>query len=94
MKKLGLIAACAALPAAAAAQDGHWGYYEPGDGTMHDHNVRAMDRFGDKLAEAEKLDVILKPFRKAPVQLSFDVTGAKGAIERVYKACGDEAKFG
>ena len=34
MKKLGLIAACAALPAAAAAQDGNWGYYEPGDGTM------------------------------------------------------------
>ena len=166
MKKWVWVAACAALPAVAAAQEGNWGYFEPGDGTMqagiagdngaqlilkcdkkgkdkvyaviavgtelapakgasqfesrdvlltydggapaddqwrfndkfamamNDHNVRAMDRFGDKLAEAEKLDVILKPFRKAPVQLSFDVTGAKGAMERVYKTCGDEVPFG
>jgi len=166
MKKSMLIAACAALPAVAAAQEGNWGYYEPGDGTMqagvagdngsqlilkcdkkgkdkvyaviavgtelapakgasqfesrdvlltydggspgddqwrfndkfamamNDHNVRAMDRFGGKLAGAQKLDVILKPFRKAPVQLSFDVTGAKTAMERVYAACDDQAPFG
>ena len=74
--------------------DDQWRFNDKFAMAMNDHNVRAMDRFGDKLAEAEKLDVILKPFRKAPVQLSFDVTGAKGAMERVYKTCGDEVPFG
>ena len=165
MNRMAIAIALAAGPAAAVAQEGSWGYFEPGDGTlqagiaaadgsqlilkcdkkgkdkvyaviavgtelapakgasefesrevmltydggspaddqwrfndkfamaMNDHNVRAMDRFGAKLAAAEKLDVILKPFRKAPVQLSFDVTGANAAMERVYAACGDEVPF-
>lgn len=166
MHKLIFGATLVAIPVGAFPQDGNWGYYEPGDGTMqagiaggngaqlilkcdkkgkdkvyaviavgtelapakgaaqfesrdvlltydggspaddqwrfndrfamamNDHSVRAMDRFGGKLATAGKLDVILKPFRKAPVQVSFDVTGAKGALERVYAACGDTAAFG
>lgn len=166
MKKAIFAAAVAALPAGAIAQDGNWGYYEPGDGTMQagvagangaqlilkcdkpgkrkvyavvvsptavaaakgasgyesrdvrltfdsrppvddqwrfndtfamamdDTNLRAMSRFGQNLADAQKLEVILKPYQKAQVQLSFDVTGARAAMERVYEACKDELPFG
>ena len=60
---------------------------------MDDRNLRAMTRFGGNLADAQKLDVILKPFQKAPVQLSFDVAGARPALERIYEACKDEMLF-
>ena len=166
MKKVLLAAVAAVLPAGAIAQDGNWGYYEPGDGTMQagiageggsqlilkcdkpgkrrvyavivsptavaaakgssgfesrdvtlrfddrppvedqwrfndtfamamdDTNLRAMTRFGEKLADAQKLEAILKPYQKAQVQLSFDVTGARAAMERVYEACKDNVPFG
>ena len=165
MKKIMFAAILVALPAGSMAQDGNWGYYEPGDGTlqagiagengsqlilkcdktgkdrvyaviavntelapakgasgfesrdvrltydggspvddqwrfndkfamaMNDHSVRAMARFGQKLADAQKLDVLLRPFRKAPVRVSFDVTGARAAMERVFEACRDELPF-
>jgi len=165
MKKIMLAAALAALSTGAAAQDGNWGYFEPGDGTiqagvagangsqlilkcdkpgkrkvyavivsptavaaakgasgfesrdvrlafdgtaplddqwrfndkfamaMDDTNLRAMTRFSEKMADAKKLEVILKPLQKAPVQLDFDVTGARGALTRVYESCKDQLPF-
>ena len=165
MKKAMFAAILVALPAGSIAQDGNWGYYEPGDGTMQagiagdngaqliikcdrtgqrrvyavivsptavaaakgasgyesrdvtlrfddrapvddqwrfndkfamamdDRNLRAMTRFGGHLADAKTLNVILKPYQKAPVQLSFDVTGARPALQRVYEACKDEIPF-
>ena len=57
------------------------------------NNVATMTRFGQKLADANKLAVTLKPFRLAPILLEFNVAGAREAMQRVYKACRDEPPF-
>jgi hypothetical protein len=54
----------------------------------------SLTRFLLKLAEASKLDVLLEPVSGRPVEVSFDVTGAKDAITRVYETCKDDSPIG
>lgn len=76
-----------------APTDDQWRFNDKFAMAMDDTNLRTMSRFGQGIADAKKLMVILKPYQKAQVQLSFDVAGARQAMERVYAACKDEAPF-
>ena len=57
---------------------------------MDEVNLRTMSRFGEKLAGASQLQVTMEPFRQPPVLATFNVTGAKEAMQRVYESCKDD----
>jgi hypothetical protein len=54
----------------------------------------SLSRFLVKLAAASKLDVLLEPVSGRPVEVSFNVTGAKDAIAQVYASCEDDSPIG
>lgn len=55
--------------------------------------TRSLTRLLEKLADADKFEIRLRPRRKSVVVLNFDTTGARDAIERVYESCEDTIPF-
>lgn len=56
---------------------------------VNQHSERSLTRLLEKIADGQKLDITLRPFKQAPVQMSFGIGGARAAITKVYEACKD-----
>ncbi|MGC1269177.1 MAG: hypothetical protein WA842_01115 [Croceibacterium sp.] len=56
---------------------------------VNQHSERSLTRLLEKIADGQKLDITLRPFKQAPVQMSFAIGGARAAIAKVYEACKD-----
>lgn len=57
-------------------------------------NVRSLTTLLGKLATAKTMEIQLKPLDHAVYTTTFNVTGAKAAIDKVYKDCGDTNPLG
>ena len=53
-------------------------------------NERSMTRFVQTVSNASEVQFTLQPLEQSPSVISFQVAGARDAIERVYKACKDD----
>lgn len=61
---------------------------------MDDQNLRAMSRFGERLADAKTLELIFEPRNMAAaIAVEFEVSGAREAMNLVYESCKDTIPF-
>lgn len=77
-----------------AAVKENWRFYEQTAVAVDQTNERALSRFLERLADAKKLNLRLEPEGRQPLDLSFDVAGARDAIAQVYQSCKDENPLG
>ncbi len=78
----------------AAPWDDNWRFNDKFAMAVDQGNTRSLERLLDKLQSANTFDVHLKPVAKGEVHTTFTVTGAKGAIDKVYAGCKDENPLG
>ncbi|MGZ3172125.1 MAG: hypothetical protein ACXWJC_03445 [Croceibacterium sp.] len=72
-----------------APWDDSWRFNDKFAMAVDQGNTRSLTRFLQKLQSAKTLDIHLKPVGKGEVLASFNVAGAKAAIDKVYTDCGD-----
>jgi hypothetical protein len=77
-----------------AAWDDNWRFNDKFAMAVDQNTTRSLTRLLDKLADAKTVEVHLKPIQKSPYNTSFNVAGAKAAIDKVYKDCGDTNPLG
>ena len=69
--------------------DDNWRFNDRFATAINQHSERSLTRLLEKMADGKKLDMTLRPFKQAPVQVSFGIGGARAAIAKVYEACKD-----
>lgn len=69
----------------------NWRFYEQYATALGKTNDRALPRFIIDLRKASTLRMILSTGIGPDVEMEFDVTGAREAIEHVYEVCRDNA---
>lgn len=74
--------------------DDNWRFNDKFAMAVDQGNTRSLTRLLQKLQDAKTFEVHLKPVGKGEVLTSFNVAGAKAAIDKVYKDCGDESPLG
>lgn len=73
-----------------SAWDDNWRFNDKFAMAVDQGNTRSLTRLLEKLAKAKTAEVHLKPVQKSPYNTSFNVAGAKAAIDKVYSDCGDD----
>ena len=66
-----------------------WRYYPNSVVALNTRRERTLEPFITDLADAQNLEVTLEPVDGVPLELEFNVTGARDAITRVFERCGD-----
>ena len=74
--------------------DENWRFNDKFAMAVDQGNVRSLTTLLGKLATAKTMDIQLKPLDHAVYTTKFNVTGAKAAIDKVYKDCGDTNPLG
>ena len=74
---------------AAAPWDENWRFNDKFAMAVDQGNVRSLTHLLGKLATAKTLQIQLKPLNHSIYTTSFNVAGAKAAIDKVYADCGD-----
>lgn len=78
-----------------AMKDDRWRFYETTAVAVNKTSEKSLGMLLAPLADAKKLELTLEPGgRDKPVDLSFDVGGARDAIGQVYTACKDTSPLG
>jgi len=77
-----------------APQDDNWRFNGRFAMAVDQGNTRSLTRLLEKLDDATKLEVRLKPIMRSPTVINFAVAGAGEAIARVYESCKDESPVG
>lgn len=67
-----------------------WRYYEQSVMALNTRRDRNLEPFLRELVEADRLSVRFDPDGTPPFNISFTVTGARAAIDRVFESCEDE----
>ena len=70
--------------------DAAWRYNDKFAMAVDRGNERSMTRFVQTVSNASEVQFTLQPLEQSPSVISFQVAGARDAIERVYKACKDD----
>jgi hypothetical protein len=73
-----------------ANEDDRWRFYEKSAVAIDQTTIKALTHFLTGLADAQKVRVRLNPDRGRWVEESFEVAGARDAINRVFTSCGDD----
>lgn len=74
---------------AGATQVESWPYYEQTVMALNTRRERQLPPFLTNIADAHAFEVVLDPVDGSPIEITFQVTGAREAIARVYESCGD-----
>jgi hypothetical protein len=69
----------------------NWRFFDKFASAVDDPSQKVMTRFIKRLSTASKLEIAFERFRQSPVTGTFNVTGARTAIEQVYASCKDKA---
>jgi hypothetical protein len=77
-----------------AAWDDNWRFNDKFAMAVDQGNTRSLTRLLEQLADAKTVEVHLKPVAKSPYNTSFNVAGAREAINKVYSDCGDTNPLG
>ena len=77
-----------------AAWDDNWRFNDKFAMAVNQGNDRSLTRLLEKLDDAKTVEVHLKPVQKSPYNTTFNVAGAKAAIDKVFKDCGDTNPLG
>ena len=73
-----------------APWDDNWRFNDKFAMAVDQGNTRSLTRLLGKLQSAKTFDVHLKPVGKGEVHTTFNVAGAKDAIDKVYAGCKDD----
>jgi hypothetical protein len=73
-----------------APQEDRWRFYDNSAVAIDMRGQLALTRFMDGLPSASTLRLRMYVERGRTVEVSFDVTGAQDAINRVYESCKDD----
>lgn len=71
-----------------------WRFYEQTATAVNQKSENQLERLVTGLANAKSFRARLNPDRARWVELSFDVSGAKAAIQQVYESCKDDNPLG
>jgi len=74
--------------------DDNWRFNDKFAMAVDQGNTRSLTRLLEKLDDASKMEVRLKPLKRSPTIIEFDVAGAADAIGKVYASCKDESPVG
>lgn len=77
-----------------APYDDNWRFNDKFAMAVDQGNTRSLTRLLQRLSGASKMEIHLKPVGKGEVFTTFDVTGAKAAIDKVYADCKDVNPLG
>lgn len=77
-----------------APYDENWRFNDKFAMAVDQGNVRSLTTLLQKLAPAKTMTIQLKPLQHSIYNTSFNVTGAKAAIDKVYSDCGDVNPLG
>ena len=77
-----------------APWDDNWRFNDRFAMAVDQGNERSLTRLLEKLDDASKVQVQLKPLKRSPTVIDFDVAGAHEAIGRVYESCKDDNPVG
>ena len=69
--------------------DENWRFNDKFAMAVDQGNVRSLTTLLGKLANAKTMAIQLKPLNHSVYSTTFNVAGAKAAIDKVYKDCGD-----
>jgi hypothetical protein len=73
-----------------SVEEDQWRYYPEGAMAMNTNRERTLPRFLREMADGQELKVTLLPQDAPRMIITFNVTGAREALDRVYQSCGDE----
>lgn len=76
---------------AGPVRDDRWRFLDQTASAVNTTTEASLKRLFVDLPDAKKLKVTLDPGQMTPLDLSFDVIGARGAIDAVYASCKDAA---
>lgn len=68
-----------------------WRYYEQSVMALNTSRDRNLEPFLRQMVEADTLDVRFDPADGQPFSISFTVSGARDAIDRVFASCEDDS---
>jgi hypothetical protein len=77
-----------------APWDENWRFNDKFAMAVDQGNVRSLTHLLEKLADAKTMTIQLKPLQHSIYTTSFNVAGAKAAIDKVYSDCGDTNPLG
>jgi hypothetical protein len=66
-----------------------WPYFEQTAMALNTRREQQLPPFLVDLADANVLEVMLDPVDGGPIEINFQVAGARDAIARVYESCAD-----
>ena len=69
----------------------NWRFFDKFASAVDDPSQKVMSRFIKKLTTASKVELLFERFRQSPITGTFNVGGAKQAIDAVYASCKDKA---
>jgi hypothetical protein len=72
-----------------APWDENWRFNDKFAMAVDQGNVRSLTHLLQKMASAKTMTIQLKPLQHSIYYTSFNVSGAKAAIDKVYSDCGD-----
>lgn len=73
-----------------APWDDNWRFNDKFAMAVDQGNTRSLTRLLEKLQSASTFDIHMKPVGKGEVHTTFNVAGAKDAIDKVYAGCKDD----
>lgn len=68
-----------------------WRYYDQSVMALNTRRDRNLGPFLREMVDADRLEVRFDPADSQPFNISFTVTGARDAIDRVFESCEDES---
>ncbi len=74
--------------------DENWRFNDKFAMAVDQGNVRSLTHLLVKLADAKTMNIQLKPLNHSIYTTSFNVTGAKASIDKVYSDCADTNPLG
>lgn len=77
-----------------APWDENWRFNDKFAMAVDQGNVRSLTHLLEKMADAKTMTIQLKPLQHSIYHTSFNVEGAKAAIDKVYSDCGDTNPLG
>lgn len=77
-----------------APYDDNWRFNDRFAMAVNQHSQRSLSRLLEKMADGQAVEVMLKPFKQAPIQTTFAIAGTREAAAKVYEACKDQNPLG
>jgi hypothetical protein len=68
-----------------------WRYYDTSVMALNTRRDRNLEPFLRNMVDADQLEVRFDPADSQPFNISFTVTGAREAIDRVFESCEDDS---